>query len=292
MGRRRRQVRPRFTGHKRAVKRLTFLPEGKQVLSWSEHEGTYRLWDIKTGEEVWVIQAFKGKILCGGLSPDGKLLLTWGYTKQPEDAELQLWDVATGKLERSFEAGNFGVRSIHLSPNNRFAILECFPFASSVIKLNPGLRVWDITAGKVARTFDMRKEGWSAAATFSPDSKLLLLDRIVPGSKKKAQLILWDLLADKEVRMFDMRGPGVFPVEVTHGHALASAFSPDGKRIVTADADWVVRLWDVTSGKEVWSGEKISQPVSFSSDGKQLSSTAQCVILDYAAQIAYLAWSS
>jgi tetratricopeptide (TPR) repeat protein len=54
---------------------------------------------------------------------------------------------------------------------------------------------------------------------------------------------------------------------------LALAFSPDGKRLVSASSDGTVKLWDVTTGQEALTltghtGAVIS--VAFSPDGKQL----------------------
>jgi WD40 repeat protein len=59
-----------------------------------------------------------------------------------------------------------------------------------------------------------------------------------------------------------------------HDAALRSAaFSPDGKRIVTASLDMTARLWDAASGRELGVLRGHSEPVmsaTFSKDGTRV----------------------
>lgn len=56
---------------------------------------------------------------------------------------------------------------------------------------------------------------------------------------------------------------------------LSAAFSPDGKRLATADKKGIIRLWDITNGNLLWTlpghKEQIWQ-ITFSQNGKQLVS--------------------
>jgi len=55
------------------------------------------------------------------------------------------------------------------------------------------------------------------------------------------------------------------------------AFSPDGKRIVTASADKTARVWDAESGKELRKLEGHTEGalcVAFSPDGKRIVTTS------------------
>ena len=55
---------------------------------------------------------------------------------------------------------------------------------------------------------------------------------------------------------------------------LSAAFSPDGKRIVTASADKTARLWDAATGKPIGEPlkghERLVYSVAFSPDGKRI----------------------
>ena len=55
------------------------------------------------------------------------------------------------------------------------------------------------------------------------------------------------------------------------------AFSPDGMRIVSASWDGTVKVWDVSSGKEILTLKGHTSGVNgvaFSPDGKQIASAS------------------
>ena len=61
------------------------------------------------------------------------------------------------------------------------------------------------------------------------------------------------------------------------GSVYSAAFSPDGKRIVSASWDETVRIWDVQTGKELQKLEghtKVVSSASFSPDGKRIVSAS------------------
>jgi WD40 repeat protein len=50
------------------------------------------------------------------------------------------------------------------------------------------------------------------------------------------------------------------------------AFSPDGKRLASVSGDGALRVWEITTGKEVFQGHSARPSVAFSPDGKWLAS--------------------
>src|SRR5262249_5898995 len=50
-------------------------------------------------------------------------------------------------------------------------------------------------------------------------------------------------------------------------------FSPDGKRLVMPGPDGVVRMWDVSAGREVFSLKDARPNVTFSPDGRRLAAS-------------------
>jgi WD40 repeat protein len=62
------------------------------------------------------------------------------------------------------------------------------------------------------------------------------------------------------------------------GEVVAAAFSPDGRRVVTASQDRTARLWDSESGKPIGNPMRHDGPVmaaSFSPDGRKIISRAE-----------------
>ena len=127
------------------------------------------------------------------------------------------------------------------------------------------LKLWDISTGKVIRTFEGHTN-WVFSVAFSPDGKTAL-----SGSRDKT-LKLWDISTGKEIRTFEGHTNLVFSV----------AFSPDGKTALLGSR-WeyddyyydpgrgTLKLWDISTGKEIQTFEGHTNcvlSVAFSPDGK------------------------
>ncbi len=99
--------------------------------------------------------------------------------------------------------------------------------------VDSSVRVWDLGTGKLLREIDNDEPFLSLA--FSPDGALLAL-----GTQGRVEV--WDAVSGDEVRV----------LQVPENHTpFLLAFSPDGKALATVEMEApVVRLWEVTSGKE------------------------------------------
>jgi WD40 repeat protein len=150
------------------------------------------------------------------VSPDGKSVLSGS-----EDGTLKLWNVASGRLLRTFDSPS-PVTSSKFSPDGRIV------FSGS---RNGSINFWDVTSGERIRTITAHPDIVSVA--ISPDGRTVL-----SGSQDRT-LKLWDATSGQLLWTFTGHS----------GWVNAVAFSPDGDRVLSGSADGTLKLWDVRSGR-------------------------------------------
>jgi len=291
---------PSLRGHTDAVWSVAFSPEGKALASGSA-DGTVKLWDLATGKNVVTLGGPKGvEVLSVAFQPDGKVLAAGG-----EDAVVRLWDAASGKSRAALAGHTAEIQSLAYSPDGKL-------LASA--SQDQTVKLWDPATGKVARTLEGHRARVDAVA-FSPDGKSLASaggGGEVGAGGQGGTVRVWDIATGRNVitlkakdsmqcvafspdgktlaaggwvsrlRQWSLAGGG--EPRLFEGHLAqvwSVAFHPRGKLIASACDDRTVRLWDVTTQKEVGSpqgppdltakGGAAVRSVAFSPDGRVLA---------------------
>jgi WD40 repeat protein len=227
-----------LTGHQHdAVVRLGEVPTGKEVRRFEGHtggvwgvalsadagraasggdDGSVRVWDVKAGRELRRFQPGAGKIRCVGFASDGRHLLS-GHAGPGSGNVICLWDVEAGQEVRRFPGHGNDVMAVAFRPDGR-------TFLSA--SMDETLRLWDAKTGK--ELLRMRHRGGVYDARVSPDGR-----RALSAGFGDHTVRLWDLADGSELYHFDGHNDAV----------LGVAFSADGRRALSSDAQYTVRLW-------------------------------------------------
>ncbi len=158
-----------LTGHDNSVTNVLFSPDGQMLASVSvsdpespssnfKEDGTIRLWDIDTGQQLHVLTAHPNSVNSMAFSPDSQTLASSGY-----DTGIRLWDVNTGKQLRTFTGHEGGVNSVSFSPDGQ-------TLASGSI--DGTIRLWGVDTGKHLHTFTGHQDSINSVS-FSPDGQTL-----------------------------------------------------------------------------------------------------------------------
>ena len=280
---------------KATVNAVAFSPNGKLVAAVNK-EGKLQIWnpalekskrlvsglDAHPHSEAYQVAFGKDTSViftCGsnkkvqqwvGLGPDGESLPGHGKpTTLDADAPTNVEAMAVSRDGRFLAAGG----------------------------TDKAIRLWDLTAGKLARVFQGHTDKITALA-FSPDGKTL-----VSGSGDQS-IRLWAVSfaddhqnfaehtgfvwsaafsadgkmfasagADKTIYVRDPTGKHIHKLIGHTAPVTAIAFSPDSTILVSVGGDRVIRLWDARAGKQVkeWAGHTSPvMAVAFSGDGKMI----------------------
>ena len=208
---------------------------------WPCVDGTVKVWDVISGEEVLTNQS-DGRWAVS-ISPDGKLIASDG-TKI-----LKVWETDNGNQKLTL-TGHSTINSVAFSRNGRWIVSG--GVSGEVI-------VWDATSGEA--TFTLKGHTDSVLSlVFSADGKRM-------ASASKMAVKIWD--AEKWVELLTIN---------EHSDAATVrtvSFSPDGRRIVSGSDVHTVKVWDTESGEELvtYKGHTLMvSSVSFSRDGRRIIS--------------------
>jgi len=276
-------------GHEAPLITPAFSLDGSMVATTS-YDGTARVWDASTGEEILVLQ-HRGLTSGPEFNPDGTMLAVADHGASVG----RIWDVATGEEILNLAGHGVDVNEVDFSPDGTRLLT-----AGS----DGTAKIWDAETGKELLTL-YGHTGWVFATDFSPNGE------IVATGSQDGTVRIWDANTGQELlklaghaggisnlafspggsqlitgsddgtaRVWDISPEGSREWLTLAGHtdlAFGVDFSPDGQHLATTSWDGTAKVWDVVTGKELLSligGDAEAAGVSFSPDGKRLATTS------------------
>jgi len=204
-------------GHESDVLSAVFSPDGRSVVSVSADD-TARIWDAKTGQSLHVLSGHESDVTSAVFSPDGTRVVT-----ASDDNTAMVWDAETGRLLYVLRGHGDRVYSAVFSPDGTRVVT-----ASD----DDTARIWDVGNGQPLHV--LKGDSYSKGSVLSPDGTRVLTFDGFSG-------MVWDAESGQQLHVLHWY----------EGVVQSAAFSPDGKRVVTASSDDTARIWDAESGQQL-----------------------------------------
>lgn len=199
------------TGHLGPVRAVCLAPDGRSFAS-ADDGGEVRFWSVAGTMASWAQQLHRGPVRGLAFSPDGQALLSGG-----DDETVRIWDARTGDEGSTFQYGG-RVLSVAWSPDGTLV---------AAAGVGGRVRVWNRSTGKETITAE-RQPGAVAGIAFTPDGKHLAC------------------AGRSDVRLYSVTtGAIAFTLKGSGQPTDALALDRNGETLATADADGVVRVWDM-----------------------------------------------
>lgn len=223
------------------ARQLAFSRDGR-FLATSDASGQLTLRDTRD----WRLRKqlnHPGGATAVAFDKGGSQLFSAGY-----DGAVREWDLATGKLARTFEGPKGTVWTIDISPDGR---LLAAAGEDTII------RIWDLAQRSKPKALRGHTRNiWEVR--FTPDGR-----HLASGS------------FDDTVRLWDVKSGRELKTLTGHTQAVVGLdFSPDAKLLATGADDSTIRLWRAADGmplRTIDNGTHVDK-VAFSPDGRWLAS--------------------
>jgi len=220
------------------VRSLAFSPDGTRLLCDES------LWDCSIDQDKVVLKGHFDDVVCVAFSPDGKQLASVS-----NDQTIKLWDLSTGQekatLQRASATDGQVFKYWNLATGQESISIQGHSGHIYRVAFSPD--------GKGLRS------SFGSTTAFSPDETRLAFVKF-----GKRIINLMDVSTGKQTATFEGQTDNVNSV----------VFSPNGLQLASGSEDGIIKLWSISSGREMATLKHSSRILSldFRPDGKQLAS--------------------
>jgi WD40 repeat protein len=263
-----------LSGHTGSVYRVFFTADSKTLVSYGG--GTVKWWNVETAGADVILPIGSWNFLrnCVWFKDSKRMALSYHDFRR---SKMELWNTATGQLERAIGEHDNRVNSIAVSPDERWLVSGSDDHTA---------KLWDVQAGKEVRmhftpekkNVEPRGKDSVTAVAFTTDGNryavgkgggtVQLFDRETGQEVWKQNAVLpkhWTTFYNGKQRMGE-------PAAIENLH-----FAADGKTLIVQVGGWGhgVFVWDATTGAMRYESEDVSPaqeelPWVVTSDNKTL----------------------
>ncbi|TAH51625.1 MAG: hypothetical protein EYC68_09685 [Chloroflexota bacterium] len=254
------RVKHTLTGHEASPQHTAFSPDGTR-LATNSADGTIRVWDVKSGQQLLQLPITKEFFDRLFFSKDGSQLATVDVADE-QSLAVKIFDLRTGNVTKKTPLPISPKQWIVSAVNPDWKRVAVFtsetstPQAEDVITKNGKVTVWDIESGELLETFETGSSGGYDVAYSSDGAQIATA------------------MSDGTAQVWNAQTGALVTKLVGHdGPVIGIAYSGDGTRIATGSQDQTARVWDAKTGKEIFKLTGTNgyiYEVSFSRDSSRL----------------------
>ncbi|MBS0206357.1 MAG: protein kinase [Planctomycetes bacterium] len=228
-----------FSGHEDAVVSIAFSNQGTQLLTGS-YDKTARLWNVQTGEEIMAYKGHTWWVWSAAFSPDDTQIVTAG-----QDAIAIVWNTKTGKRSPAFRGHRGPIYSATFTPDGAQVVTGGY---------DRRILIWKPSEIEPDNFKNLTRESGAVAA----ESRYSVLEghsdviRSVGFSASSGSNLLVSAGQDNTVRVWDLKHQTLLKTFRGHGGSVqAAVILADGKAVLSASHDKMVREWSIDNYEEL-----------------------------------------
>lgn len=261
------RVMHRLRGHSGVVYAFDWSSDGKMIAT-AGADRNISLWNAADGKLVKKLTGHRELIFDVKFSADGSHLISGSW-----DGTLRNWDLKEDEF-RVIDLGDVSPYAISYSPNEIYLVTA---------DLGKGLHFWEPDAGQIFRTL-IGHTDLVSSFDFSPDGTKMA------SASWDGKVKIWDVLSAMQIQRYSDHHAPVYSLRWSHqsdviasgggdnrivlystskknvlrileGHQAAVTclrFSEDDRWLYSLSDDGVFKIWDLKSGKELYSRMQIS----------------------------------
>ncbi|KIK44104.1 hypothetical protein CY34DRAFT_35311, partial [Suillus luteus UH-Slu-Lm8-n1] len=214
-----------------------------RIITYSQ-DGSFRVWDLKTGKQVgekWEDEDYGVETIA--LSPDGKKVASGSF-----NGAVKLWNINTGKVIKTWTGHSKEVRAVSWSPDGGRVVSGSY---------DGTFRVWNVESGKtILGPIEVGED--VRAICYSPDAKMI--------ATTGGMVRIWGADSGESLKSFEV-------------HSAPVLLSPNNRILATTSLfERTVQLWNLEINQPIGTPLHCQHRVdsaTFSADGKFL--VASCL---------------